>query len=278
MVKIHCCTGLPPVNVLQQEHELHYSPTTCSDSYECYIEAELYQKGMRLGLPIACSYKQFSVSHCEWDEWIKFPVRFCDISRETQITFTLYSVSPVLKVHSTSTSSIESYVNEYNTSHADWIRLNRRVIGGVTLPLFEQRILRYGRHKLRLKEGCKGDGSIDSSTLFSKLNRQLTVKDQLEAVLTMKLMRKIPQVPWLDALTNRRLLKISGNQHAYKKQDRTKPTFTNDASSGIYLYVDLPNLGYHVVYQEKAKGILYFTFFVSFLMMQHLSVIIFEDH
>ena len=150
-------TGLAPINVLEQKASLDYSPTTCSDEYELFIEAELYQKGMRLGLPVCCSYKQFTnPSYCEWDEWIRFPVRFQDISYHAQLVFTLYAVSPVLTQYDDKLSLNSEYVSQYHEHRADWVRLRPRPLGGVTLPLFESRILRSGRHKLRLKEDVSG--------------------------------------------------------------------------------------------------------------------------
>ena len=244
MVKINRISGLPLIS------------STDTDSYECYIEATLYSKGMILGLPICCSYKQFNSSSFEWNEWIKFGVRFCDISRDTQITFTLYKVSPITD---------QPNHNKYDyQKRANWSILKESIIGGVTLPLFENRILRFGRHKLRIKEGYKGDGSINSNTLFTKLNPELTVKDRLESVVTMKAMRQIPKVQWLDSITNRRLQKITGinkinkiiNAEFDDDIDCTEEKINNDSNknNGIYLEVDLPNLGFQVVYQEKAKG------------------------
>ena len=50
---------------------------------------------------------------------------------------------------------------------------------------------------------------MDSSTLFYRLNPQLTVRDRLERILEMKNMKAIPQVPWLDGVTNRRINKVA---------------------------------------------------------------------
>ena len=183
---------------------------------------------MILGLPITCSYKQFSSSSCKWNEWIRFPVRICDISRDTQIVFTIYSVS----------TSIEGKG-----------KCCKQIIGGVTIPLFEQRILRFGHYKLRIKDGYHGDGSIDSQTLFTKLNRQLTIRDQIQSKITEKAMKQIPKVPYLDALTNRRLTKINSSSSQSQSQIQIA-----SSHNGIYLEIDLPNFGYKVVYQEKTNG------------------------
>lgn len=224
-VRISGIFGLPSIEELANFE--NYSPTTTKNGeYECFIESSLYQKGMILGLPITCSYKQFSSSSCFWNEWIKFPVRICDISRDTQIVFTIYSVS---------THPIHGSV--------------KHIIGGVTIPLFEQRILRYGRYKLRICQGLQGDGSIDSQTLFTKLNRHLTIRDQLQSKITEKAMKQIPKVPYLDALTNRRLSKIYSKNNNTTKQLQISPSH-----HGMYLEIDLPNFGYKVVYQEKTVG------------------------
>ena len=230
-VRISGIFGLPSIAELANFE--NYSPTTTKNGeYECFIEASLYQKGMILGLPITCSYKQFSSSSCFWNEWIKFAVRICDISRDTQILFTVYSVS---------THPIHGSI--------------KHIIGGVTIPLFEQRILRYGRFKLRLCQGIPGDGSIDSQTLFTKLNRHLTIRDQLQSKITEKAMKQIPKVPYLDALTNRRLSKIyAPNNNNNNIEASVKQLQISSSHDGIYLEIDLPNFGYKVVYQEKTVG------------------------
>ena len=228
-VRISGIFGLPSIAELANFE--NYSPTTTKNGeYECFIEASLYQKGMLLGLPITCSYKQFSSSSCFWNEWIKFPVRICDISRDTQIIFTIYSVS----THPTHGSI-------------------KHIVGGVTIPLFEQRILRYGRYKLRLCQGIPGDGSIDSQTLFTKLNRHLTIRDQLQSKITEKAMKQYQKF-YLDALTNRRLSKIYANTNNINTVTYNKQLQISSSYDGIYLEIDLPNFGYRVVYQEKTVG------------------------
>ena len=213
-VSIGSISGLPSISWKNGQREYEY---------ECFIEASLFQKGQIIGLPITCSYKQFKSSWCEWNESIQFPVRVCDISRDAQLVFTIYAVSDTP---------------------------NKHIIGGVTIPLFEQRILRFGHYKVRIKDEHIGDGSIDSNTLFTKQNRRLTVRDQIQSKITEKSMKQIPKVAYLDSLTNRRLIKINQAKH---HANHTELQIA-ESSDGIYLEIDLPNYGHKVVYQEKTNG------------------------
>ena len=223
-VYINGISGLPAISELT--NFTSYSPTTThNNTYECFIEASLFQQGMILGLPVTCSYKQFSSSSCKWNEWITFPVRVSDVSKDTQIVFTIYAVTAG---------------PQGSTKH---------VIGGVTIPLFEQRLLRFGHVKLRIKEGVHGDGSMDSATLFTKLNRQLTIRDQIQSKITEKAMKQIDKVSYLDPLTHRRL-----NRIAQEPSTNQQEVQISDSITGIYLDIALPNYGHKVVYLEKNRG------------------------
>ena len=61
----HSVIGLPQIDSTEQMTSEFYSPHLFTDQYELYIEAQLYQTGLPLGLPVTSKYKLFN----DFSQW-----------------------------------------------------------------------------------------------------------------------------------------------------------------------------------------------------------------
>ncbi|KAI8922597.1 kinase-like domain-containing protein [Entophlyctis helioformis] len=109
-------------------------------------------------------------------------------------------------------------------------------IAGTSFGLFgKNNTLRKGRHKLFLWPWKEADGSMPTTTPFK--NGQPTEMDRIE-----KIMRKfdradIPRIDWLDQLVFREVEQIHHSEASNHKN--------------LYLYIDLPQFDFPVVFNEK---------------------------
>ncbi|RKO89018.1 phosphoinositide 3-kinase family, accessory domain-containing protein, partial [Blyttiomyces helicus] len=109
-------------------------------------------------------------------------------------------------------------------------------LGGSTFPLFGKNdTLKKGSHKLFVWPWQEADGQVHTSTP-SKINGTSEM-DRLE-----KLMRKyergdIPRIDWIDHLAFREIEKINKQETILSKK--------------LFLYIDLPQFDFPLVYNEK---------------------------
>jgi phosphatidylinositol 3-kinase len=91
-----------------------------------------------------------------WNEWITFPIRYCDLPLSSQITFTVWDIAGPRSAVPVGGSTFKLFGKKWYSS----IRRARKssdIASGI-------RTLRRGKHRLFLWAGREADGSDDSTT------------------------------------------------------------------------------------------------------------------
>ncbi|KAH6909088.1 atypical/PIKK/PI3K protein kinase [Coprinopsis sp. MPI-PUGE-AT-0042] len=181
--------------------------TTLSD---LYVTCQLIADNKPLTIPYRTSFKAFKNTYT-WNEWITFPVKYCDLPASAQIAFTVWDIGgPRTAVP----------------------------VGGSTFRLFGKKwTLRRGKHRLLLWPGVEADGSVETST-----PSKLEVRDEMGRL--EKLVKKyergdLPKNDWLDSMAFRKMEEI----HAVRYSETEK-------SENLFLYIDLPRFDFPVIFCE----------------------------
>ncbi|KAG8909004.1 Phosphatidylinositol (PI) 3-kinase [Tulasnella sp. 403] len=168
-----------PYADLLENPELRFAGIQSEGLSDLYVTCQLVADNKPLTIQYRTAFKAFKNTYT-WNEWISFPVKYCDLPLSAQITFTVWDIA------------------------------NPRTavpVGGTTFKLFGKKwTLRRGKHRLLLWPGQEADGSIDSRT-----PSKVDVKDEMGRL--EKLVKKyerddIPKVDWLDTLTFRKMEEI----------------------------------------------------------------------
>ncbi|KXS19899.1 phosphatidylinositol 3-kinase [Gonapodya prolifera JEL478] len=114
---------------------------------------------------------------------------------------------------------------------------NYKIVGGTAFRLFgPSNTLKTGKHKLLVSTGKKADGRVESTTpgYVSGEDKEM---DRIG-----KLMRRyergdVQRLDWLDNLAFREIEKVNAKEVA--------------SSKNLYLYIDLPQFDFPLVYQER---------------------------
>ncbi|KAL0579966.1 Phosphatidylinositol (PI) 3-kinase [Marasmius crinis-equi] len=152
---------------------------------DLYVTCQLVADNKPLTIPFRTSFKAFKNAYT-WNEWITFPVRYCDLPLGAQVTFTVWDIAGPRAA---------------------------APVGGTTFRLFGKKgTLRRGKHRLLLWPGIEADGSVDSTT-----PSKLEVRDEMGRL--EKLVKKyergdLPKSDWLDKMTFRKMEEI----HAMEAQ------------------------------------------------------------
>ncbi|KAJ3525845.1 hypothetical protein NMY22_g10404 [Coprinellus aureogranulatus] len=147
--------------------------------HDLYVTCQLIADNKPLTIPFRTSFKAFKNSYT-WNEWITFPIRYCDLPLSSQITFTVWDIAgPRAAVP----------------------------VGGSTLRLFGKKWnLRRGKHRLLLWPGVEADGSLETSTP-SKLATQDEM-GRLEKLVKKYERGDLPKNEWLDKMSFRKMEEI----------------------------------------------------------------------
>ncbi|KAG7092293.1 hypothetical protein E1B28_008655 [Marasmius oreades] len=152
---------------------------------DLYVTCQLVADNKPLTIPFRTSFKAFKNAYI-WNEWITFPVRYCDLPLGAQITFTVWDIAGPRAA---------------------------APVGGTTFRLFGKKwTLRRGKHRLLLWLGIEADGSVETTT-----PSKLEVRDEMGRL--EKLVKKyergdLPKSDWLDKMTFRKMEEI----HAMEAQ------------------------------------------------------------
>ncbi|EAU85589.2 atypical/PIKK/PI3K protein kinase [Coprinopsis cinerea okayama7 len=146
---------------------------------DLYVTCQLIADNKPLTIPYRTPFKAFKNSYT-WNEWITFPVRYCDLPASSQITFTVWDIGgPRTAVP----------------------------VGGSTFRLFGKKwTLRRGKHRLLLWPGVEADGSVETTT-----PSKLAIRDEMGRL--EKLVKKyergdLPKNDWLDTMAFRKMEEI----------------------------------------------------------------------
>ena len=93
-----------------------------------------------------------------WNEWITFPIRYCDLPLSSQITFTVWDIAGPRSAVPVGGSTFKLFGKKW---YSDFRRI---VLGGISDVFPGGRTLRRGKHRLFLWVGREADGSDDSTT------------------------------------------------------------------------------------------------------------------
>ncbi|KAF9264846.1 phosphatidylinositol 3-kinase [Marasmius fiardii PR-910] len=193
--------------------QLRFHGLQSSTLSDLYVTCQLVADNKPLTIPFRTAFKAFKNAYM-WNEWITFPIRYCDLPLGAQITFTVWDIAgPRAAVP----------------------------VGGSTFRLFGKKwhvqsksTLRRGKHRLLLWPGIEADGSVESTT-----PSKLGVRDEMGRL--EKLVKKyergdLPKSDWLDKMTFRKMEEI----HAMEAQK----------SKSLFLYIDLPRFDFPVIFCE----------------------------
>ncbi|KAJ3342264.1 Phosphatidylinositol (PI) 3-kinase [Gonapodya sp. JEL0774] len=152
-----------------------------ADLPELFVTCEIWAENRALVEPIRTSYRAFT-NKLAWNEWLTFPIRFCDLPLTSQLVINVY----------------EPYAPRKS-----------RLLGGTTFRLFgPSNTLKTGKHKLLIWTSKAADGRVESSTP-GYASGQPGEMNRIE-----KLMRKyergdVQKLDWLDNLAFREIEKIN---------------------------------------------------------------------
>ncbi|ETW79232.1 hypothetical protein HETIRDRAFT_387555 [Heterobasidion irregulare TC 32-1] len=159
--------------------ELRFRGVQSSSLSDLYVTCQLVADNKPLTIPFRTSYKAFKNNYT-WNEWISFPIRYCDLPLSSQITFTVWDTSGPRA---------------------------SEPVGGSTFRLFGKKwTLRRGKHRLLLCLGKEADGSIESTT-----PSKIGARDEMGRL--EKLVKKyergdLPKSDWLDKMAFRKMTEI----------------------------------------------------------------------
>ncbi|KAF5367144.1 hypothetical protein D9758_004029 [Tetrapyrgos nigripes] len=165
------------------EYKFHgvQSPTLS----DLYVTCQLVADNKPLTIPFRTSFKAFKNTYT-WNEWITFPIRYCDLPLSAQITFTVWDIAGPRAA---------------------------TPVGGTTFRLFGKKwTLRRGKHRLLLWPGIEADGSNESTT-----PSKLGVRDEmgrLEQLVKKYERGDLPKSDWLDKITFRKMEEIHAAEAA----------------------------------------------------------------
>ncbi|TFK20725.1 atypical/PIKK/PI3K protein kinase [Coprinopsis marcescibilis] len=159
--------------------ELRFYGVQQSTLSDLYATCQLIADNKPLTIPYRTSFKAFKNTYT-WNEWITFPVRYCDLPANSQITFTVWDIGG---------------------------NRNPVPVGGSTFRLFGKKwTLRRGKHRLLLWPGVEADPSVETST-----PSKLVAQDEMGRL--EKLVKKyergdLPKNDWLDTMVFRKMEEI----------------------------------------------------------------------
>ncbi|KAH9902568.1 atypical/PIKK/PI3K protein kinase [Cubamyces lactineus] len=169
-----------PFTEVLEKPELRFHGVQQSPSFsDLYVTCQLVADNKPLTIPFRTSFKAFKKDYT-WNEWITFPIRYCDLPLNSQITFTVWDIA-----------GPRSAVP----------------VGGTTFRLFGKKwTLRRGKHRMILWPDREADGANESTT-----PSKIGTRDEMGRL--EKLVKKfergdLPKSDWLDALAFRKMAEI----------------------------------------------------------------------
>ncbi|KAJ3755606.1 armadillo-type protein, partial [Lentinula raphanica] len=160
--------------------DLRYHGVQSSTLSDLYVICQLIADNKPLTIPFRTSFKAFKNAYI-WNEWITFPIRYCDLPLSAQITFTIWDIAGPRSA---------------------------APVGGTTFRLFGKKwTLRRGKHRLLLWPGIEADGSVDSATP-SKIPGTTDEMGRLEKLVKKYERGDLPKSEWLDKMTFRKMEEI----------------------------------------------------------------------
>ncbi|KAF4613918.1 hypothetical protein D9613_007858 [Agrocybe pediades] len=162
-----------------EKPELRFHGVQSSTLSDLYVTCQLVADNKPLTIPFRTSFKAFKNAYT-WNEWITFPIRYCDLPLSSQITFTVWDIEGPRKAVP---------------------------VGGSTFRLFGKKwTLRRGKHRLLLWPDTIADGSVETTTP-SKLATQDEM-GRLEKLVKKYERGDLPKSDWLDKMAFRKMEEI----------------------------------------------------------------------
>lgn len=161
-----------------------------------------------------------SESSIYWNEWLSFPVRYRDLSRNSLLAITIWGVG--------------------------WVP-----IGGTTIAFFtKQGVLRDGIQCLRIWPGMEADSSPNTATP-SEVDEEWARQEcfRLDKLREKFERKEIPRNEWMDGVTDRRIARIRRGSEPPGRKETLGPfcSYREDA----LLWIEMPYFGDVVVYEEE---------------------------
>lgn len=215
-IKIGSLEGVrpkPTYKELLKEPVLYYSGRN-QDCSDLFVECQIFADGRHITLPIVTSYKPFT-TRWNWNEWLEFPIRFCDLPRDAILLITIYDYESPRK---------------------------RVVVGGTSISLFgKDGVFPRGLHDLRVWMGMKADP-------FQTPGKGPNAKGGNDQMYRLnKLVKKhesgqIPRIDWLDRLVFREIEVINDKEKRSSNFMYLMIEFPRVENKGVF---------YHIIWWEN---------------------------
>ncbi|KAI9102738.1 kinase-like domain-containing protein [Phlyctochytrium arcticum] len=174
--------------VLDNVH-LRYKDRLSGLGAEYYVTLQLFADNKALCVAIRTSYRSFSAK-CNWNEWVTFPLKYCDLPLSSQLAVTVWDFGAPRKAVP---------------------------LGGTTFRLFGKSCaIKQGKHRLHLWPNVIADGQINSSTP-SKIAKP-TEMGRLEKIMRQYERGDVSKVDWLDRLAFRRIEQINSSENLHENE------------------------------------------------------------
>jgi phosphatidylinositol 3-kinase len=183
-IKLSSLQGSLPshsLSALLDNPQLKHTGSQQSLPPDLYLIIQLWSDNNQLIPPIQSAHKSFkSSTNYQWNQQIQLPIKYRDLPRDAQLTFTVYDIASPRSVS---------------------------IIGGSTLRLFGKKAtLKKGKQRLFLWKGVKADGGADSET-----PSKVGLRDEmgrLEKEVKRHERGDVTRLDWLDKLAFRQIERI----------------------------------------------------------------------
>ncbi|KAJ8508903.1 hypothetical protein ONZ45_g8861 [Pleurotus djamor] len=161
---------------LLQNPDLRFHGVQSASLSDLYVTCQIVADNKPITIPFRTSFKAFKNNYI-WNEWITFPLRYCDLPLNSQVTFTIWDIAGPRAA---------------------------MPLGGSTFRLFGKKwTLRQGKHRLWLWPGVEADGANDTNTP-SKLDHSDEM-GRLEKLVKKYERGDLPKSDWLDKMAFRKM-------------------------------------------------------------------------
>eukprot|EP00039_Didymoeca_costata_P030435 m.29521 g.29521 ORF g.29521 m.29521 type:complete len:822 (+) comp8111_c0_seq1:174-2639(+) len=144
----------------------HFQPS------DFFVTAQIVGNGESMCMEAQTSYKAFTTKEKDWDEWLQFPVKYCDLPRDASLVLTVWDIAKPRQ---------------------------HLAVGGTSMPLFGSNgCLQEGKFTLKVWEDCVGDDKKTPGINNGEIFRLEEMKRCWEE-------GSVNRVAWLDSLTLRRV-------------------------------------------------------------------------
>ena len=156
---------------------------------DMFVVVQLFSAGIELCAPAHTNRSRSvptSTGKYRWKQWIRFPIKYCDLSLDTLVCFTLYS-----------SASSEPY-------------------GATSSYVFSSRgQIKRSKRRLQIHPDVKADGGEFSTTLGKIRNKSFALKTEKRVV--QYNLNELGRVEWLDRVAGAKIAELKRTEDAHRE-------------------------------------------------------------